>query len=113
MSSTSTSLFEASQSQALDRKTAAALLYLALPVALFFAGWLQPWFAATLLAALALGLSHALRPVFSAATRDPSRSRNWLWGLTAVALVWTSLGGLDTCFTPTPTGAFAMPCCAT
>lgn len=81
MSSTPPSLFEASQSQALDRKSAAALLYLALPVALFFGGWFQPWIAALLLATLALGLRHALQPVFRAAIREPSQPRHWLLGL--------------------------------
>lgn len=93
MSSTPPSLFEASQSLALDRKSASALLYLALPVALFFGGWFQPWFAAVLLAALILGLRHALQAVFPAATRERSQTRNWLWGLAAVALAWTCLGG--------------------
>jgi hypothetical protein len=94
MSRTNPTLFETRQSQPLDRKSAWALLYLALPVALFFAGWFKPIFAALLLVALALGLFHALRGVLSGAAPEPA-AVTWPWGLglAAVALGWTCLGG--------------------
>jgi len=111
MSRSNPTLFESSQSQPLDRKSACALLYLALPVALFFAGWFKPLFAAVLLMGLALGLYHALRSVFSDALHDPI-APTWPWVLGLAALAWTCLGGLATCFMPMPIGASATPCCA-
>jgi hypothetical protein len=102
MSSANPSFFETSQSRALDRQSASALLYLALPVALFFAGWLQPWVAAVGLLALALGLYHALWPVFSDPLRKSPLPWAWVLGLAALALAWTGLGGAGHLFYANP-----------
>jgi len=102
MSTTHPSHFEKSQSQALDLKAACALLYLALPVALFFVGSFQPWFASLSLGVLGLGLLHALRPVFLTPLRPAIHSWPWVIGLAALALAWASLGGAGHLFYANP-----------
>lgn len=94
--------FEASQSRPLDSASALALIYLALPVALFFSGWFEPMMAALLLLALSLGLFHVLRPGFFTDAQAHSPSRLWISGLAAVALAWTCLGGAGHLFYSNP-----------
>ncbi len=68
-----------------------AVLYLALPVALFFAEWFKPWFGLPLALASFAGLPYLL-PLRGAGDgeRVPGRS---LAFAAAVAAVWTLLGG--------------------
>jgi len=102
MSTTHPSHFEKSQSQALDLKSACALLYLALPVALFFVDSFQPWFASLSMVVLGLGLLHALRPVFLTHLRPTIHSWPWVIGLAALAMAWASLGGAGHVFYANP-----------
>lgn len=83
-----------SQAMTLDLKSALAMIYLAVPIALFLGGWFRPLVALVLLAALCGGLFFALRPTWK--TRNATKtSRTWLWtaGLAIAAIGWSCLGG--------------------
>lgn len=82
-----------SQALALDCRSALALIYLALPVAIFFAGWFRPLAALVLLATLCAGLFFALRPALKAKPHITSRTWAWTAGLATVAIGWSCLGG--------------------
>ena len=63
-----------------------AVLYLALPVALFFAQWFKPWFGLPLAAASLAGLPYLLPTGSRIAERSPGAQ---LAFAAAVAAVWT------------------------
>lgn len=82
-----------SETVALDRKSALTMIYLAVPLALFFAGWFRPPAALVLLAVLCGGLFFALRPAWRPTAAVTGKTWAWTAGLLLVAIAWSCLGG--------------------
>ena len=85
------SLPDAPGSTPLDGFSAISILYLGVPTALFFAGWLQLPLALVLLPALLLGFVTLCRLAHAGSLRSRLKPTHLL--LLIVALAWTAFGG--------------------